>query len=48
MLNKESKNHFCIIEEIKNYAKKLTDFKFIIHWIPSDIENTEFGKMPIK
>jgi len=39
---------FYIIEEIKNYAKKLTDFKFTIHWIPSHTENTEYGKIPIE
>jgi len=43
-----SNKHFYIIEEIKNYAKKLTNFKFTLHWIPSHIEYTEYGKIPIK
>jgi len=30
--------------------KKLAEFKFAIslHWIPSHIENTEYGKIPIE
>ena len=41
--------HFYMIEEIKNMAETLsTWFSFTIHWIPSHIENTEFGTLPIK
>ena len=42
------KKNFILIEEIKNLASRITDnFSLMIHWIPSHIENTIFGKRPI-
>ena len=43
-----TKNHFYLIEEIHNLANSLLNFKFIIHWIPSHIEHTTFGFLPIR
>ena len=40
--------HFYMIEEIRNMAETLsTWFTFTIHWIPSHIENTDLGTLPI-
>jgi hypothetical protein len=42
------KTHFLLIEDLKNITSFLTDdFDFFIHWIPSHIENTSVGKLPI-
>ena len=42
------KKHFSLIEDIKNIASFLNDdYSITIHWIPSHIENTSFGKKPI-
>ena len=43
-----SKKYFYLIEEIRNYAERLANLKFIVHWIPSHIENTEYGRLPIE
>jgi hypothetical protein len=43
------KKHFSLIEDLKNITSFLTDdFDFFIHWIPSHIENTSAGKLPIR
>jgi hypothetical protein len=43
------KKHFSLIEDLKNITSFLTDdFDFFIHWIPSHIENTSVGKLPIR
>ena len=44
----KSKKHFYLIEEINNLANNLPNFSFEIHWIPSHIENTSFGFLPIR
>ena len=40
--------HFYLIEEIKNLANYFNNFTFTIHWIPSHIEHTTFGFLPIE
>ena len=38
-----------LVEDIRNLAQILNPrFKFIIHWVPSDIERTSFGIKPIR
>ena len=46
--NNISPTHFYLVEEIKNLAATFSNSSFKIHWIPSHIEHTEFGKMPIE
>jgi ribonuclease HI len=42
------KKHFSLVEDLKNITSFLADdFDFFIHWIPSHIENTSVGKLPI-
>jgi len=42
------RKYFYLIEEIKNLAETLTEFVFLIHWIPSHIEHTSAGTLPIR
>ena len=42
------KTDFYLVEEIKILARKLDKFTFTIHWIPSHIERTIKGNVPIR